>query len=521
MALTDIKAVETEQTVVSQSGTEEVSVFTEAGHPLKIAGYTYTPTVDDAGNISWANDGGLPNPPTKNIKGPQGIQGDKGEKGDKGDTGATGAKGDKGDTGATGPQGIQGPKGDTGAKGDKGDTGAQGPKGDTGDTAGIVAPAYSASETYYKGDLVIYGSLLYEAKQSISAPEAWTPAHWEQTTVGTELKNYMKYVSNIRTFKDIRTALNAGADLSGLVGEQVTATRQNTPLVFDVVDYDAADESVWLMLHDTLPDKMAFEPEQALAYFAEGLSTGAYSFTDGGTNYYFTLTKPIPAGGQLMATTSTFKTYASQDSAAAIEQGSVSTTAIAGATSLGTTGAGNLNHMDRVLYGSNNAGESGIFAWLNSDAEPNTNIPRVNKFSRPYSSGSDGGFLRGFDATDLGCLENTEWTVESNNVYEAPASMGGITATHQLYTFTGKIGFATRENIGQRQGYAPWDLYVGATDADRIKYGSGGAQNWWLFDAYIQSAYHEFIVMSSGAGSNVRAGNSNGIVPVCQIKKSK
>ena len=517
MALTDIKAVETEQTVVSQSGTEEVSVFTEAGHPLKIAGYTYTPTVDDAGNISWANDGGLPNPPTKNIKGPQGIQGDKG------DTGATGAQGPKGDTGAKGDKGDTGETGETGPKGDKGDkgdTGAQGPKGDTGDTAGIVAPAYSASETYYKGDLVIYGSLLYEAKQSISAPEAWTPAHWEQTTVGTELKNYMKYVSNIRTFKDIKNALNSGINLSWLVGEQVTATRQNTPLVFDVVDYDAEDESVWLMLHDTLPNQMAFEPAQALAYFAEGLSAGAYSFMDGGTNYYFTLTMPIPAGGQLMATTSTFKTYASQDSSVAIEQGSVSTTVIADATSLGTTGTNNLNHMDRVSYGSNNAGESGLFAWLNSDAEPNTNLPRVNKFSRPYSSGTDGGFLRGFDATDLGCLENVEWTIQANNVYEAPASMGGITAKGQQYTITGKIGLAKLANVGL-SGSNPWDLYVGATNTDRIKYYNGSARTWWVFGAITNITHDGYLVNTSGGSASSHAYSSYGVVPVCQIKKSK
>lgn len=594
MALTDIKAVEAGQTVVNQSGTEEISVFTEAGHPLKIAGYTYTPAVSAAGVISWTNDGGLPNPESVNIKGSQGIQGDKGEKGDtgpqgeqgiqgpkgdkgeKGDKGDTGAKGDKGDTGAQGPQGIQGMKGDTGAKGDDGFsptvdvewlervgrpspgfklviTDARGtdetPEIWTGATEhsqlsgrdaanshtissitglqdafdeiqGNMAPVYSASETYYKGDLVIYESLLYEAKQNISTPEAWTPAHWEQTTVGTELKKYMKNVSEISTFKDIKDALNAGFDLSGLVGEQVTATRQNTPLVFDVVDYDAEEGSVWLMLHDTLPNKMVFEPAQALAYFAEGLSAGAYFFTDKDTNYYFTLTKPIPEDGQLMATTSTFSTYESQDSSVEIEQGSVSTTTISGATSLGATGNNNLNNMNRANSGSNNAGESGLFAWLNSTAEPNTNLPRVNKFSRPYSSGTDGGFLRGFDATDLGCLENTEWTVQANNVYEAPASMGGIATVGQPYTFTGKIGLAKFENIGL-SGNNPWDLYVSATDTDRIKYRSGVAQRWWVFDVYANSSRIEYIINTSGGSNGSNTDVSFSVVPVCQIKKSK
>lgn len=44
-------------------------------------GVTFTPSVSDAGVISWTNDGGLANPASVNIKGP---------KGDKGDTGAAG-----------------------------------------------------------------------------------------------------------------------------------------------------------------------------------------------------------------------------------------------------------------------------------------------------------------------------------------------------------------------------------------------------------------------------------------------
>lgn len=74
-------------------------------------GYTFTPSVDTSGNISWSNDGGLTNPTTRNIKGPKGDTGETGPQGPKGDTGNTGA------TGPQGPQGEQGPKGDTGAAG--------------------------------------------------------------------------------------------------------------------------------------------------------------------------------------------------------------------------------------------------------------------------------------------------------------------------------------------------------------------------------------------------------------------
>lgn len=71
-------------------------------------GWTFTPSVDTEGNLSWTNDGSLANPETVNIMGPQGPQGPQGT---KGDTGAQGPKGEKGDQGEAGPQG---PKGETG-----------------------------------------------------------------------------------------------------------------------------------------------------------------------------------------------------------------------------------------------------------------------------------------------------------------------------------------------------------------------------------------------------------------------
>ena len=120
-------------------------------------GATFTPSVDDSGNLSWTNDKGLPNPDPVNIKGPKG---DTGATGEQGATGPQGPQGETGATGAAGPQGEQGDPGPAGAdgitptigengnwylgdtdtgkpsrgeQGLKGDTGEQGPKGDTGE----------------------------------------------------------------------------------------------------------------------------------------------------------------------------------------------------------------------------------------------------------------------------------------------------------------------------------------------------------------------------------------------------
>ena len=48
------------------------------GIPKGETGPYFTPTVDDEGNLSWTNNGGLSNPNTVNIKGPQGPAGEGG-----------------------------------------------------------------------------------------------------------------------------------------------------------------------------------------------------------------------------------------------------------------------------------------------------------------------------------------------------------------------------------------------------------------------------------------------------------
>ena len=47
-------------------------------------GVTFTPHVDDKGNLTWTNDGDLPNPSAVNIMGPQGPQGPAGSGGSGG-----------------------------------------------------------------------------------------------------------------------------------------------------------------------------------------------------------------------------------------------------------------------------------------------------------------------------------------------------------------------------------------------------------------------------------------------------
>lgn len=333
--------------------------------------------------------------------------------------------------------------------------------------------------------------------------------------------------STIRTAPDIKAALNAGMDLTDLVGEQITCTKGSDTLTWDVVDYNATNKSIKLLLHDCFGTaNMVFEPAQALMWCENGLATGAYTFKNGTTSYYFTLTQAIPAEGQLVASDDgTFKTYASQSAIATLETGTVSTTEIAGATDLGTTATGLLNHNSRVRYGSNNYAESALLWWLNTDAAAGTLREPITKFSRAYSYNVP-GFLNNLDADFIACLDDVEWLCSTNNTYECPKELGGYTnGIRQAYTITKKIGLASEMEIfgsynGTPDGSTVFDLYNDATADDRKKYRGTSAQVWWLRSPSWSSASYERYVDSSGSAYVNAANSSYAVVPACQISKT-
>lgn len=390
----------------------------------------------------------------------------------------------------------------------------------------------------------IYASAAYEGQPvSFSLPSGFVyhvsitnnlAHHFAPTTASGIVSNtnisvilYYEDLSNITSAQAIKDALDANDDLTGLIGESITCSWRGSTLTWDVADYDKLEGVITLLLHDTLPDQMQFEPQQALAYFEYGLPVGNYKFKNGSTYYYFALAAAIPAGGQLRATTSAFYTYQSQNVTEILETGTVSTTEITGATDLGTcassAGAYPLNHMDCVNNGSNNFAESGLLEWLNSDTPANTPLARINKFSRPYIVNTP-GFLSGLDADFLAVLDDTAWKCSPNTTYEAPASMGGVSQVGQPYTATKKFGLASEKEIFGTYtcldvGDKFFDLYEGAEAADRIKRYGTGARTWWLRTP-LTNANYERHVYTNGTVSSYYAYNTYGVVPACKISKS-
>ncbi len=357
----------------------------------------------------------------------------------------------------------------------------------------------------------------------------FNPTHAEGIIAGADAAVTLVYsdLAHIQTAADIQAALNADTDLSGLVGTTIECSKGEDTITWEIAEF--ADNEVTMLSYDTLPTQMQFDKPQALAWFESGLAAGDYCFKHSNTYYYFTLTEDIPPNGQLRATTTAFETYENQNTTETIETGVVSTTAITGATDLGTTGSETgtypLNHMDRVNYGSNNMVEGVLNTWLNSSQEANVPINRVTKFGRAYVAAIP-GFLKDLDPEFLAVIADTEWKCATNTTYECPASMGGLTTKGQRYSYTAKFSLASEKEIFGVQtgtnveaGDHVLQLYKNASASDRIKRYSGTARYWWLRSP-SSNAHHERYVGTSGAVSYYNATSTHGVVPACKIRKS-
>ena len=71
-----------------------------------------------------------------------------------------------------------------------------------------TADEYSPDETYTAGRLVINNNALWKAKQDIDVAEAWTPEHWELTTLAAELSAVNSSMEALETNKLPITPVN-------------------------------------------------------------------------------------------------------------------------------------------------------------------------------------------------------------------------------------------------------------------------------------------------------------------------
>ena len=350
------------------------------------------------------------------------------------------------------------------------------------------------------------------------------------------------------SFKDVQTLVRSGlASKVFHIGDQLVCNKGDVKLVWDIIgiDHDVpADKqfthSMTLQLHDCLAS-MQYDGTEAIFYCETELAAGTYHFTllsgydttyGGGKTYQFTLTQPVPAGGQIMfpwgyntqADSTKVSTYASRTATAAIE--SVSVVEGTEGTSLGTAdgNTANMNHTHRIRYGSNNWVESAMRQWINSDKAAGSVWTPQTKFDRPPSwAASTAGFLNGIDADFLEVIGETEKVTCRNTVTDGG---GSDITTDKFFLLSRREVYAGNEVSGVIEGepypyYSDYsDLSAAGTgnDTNRIKYRNGSPQYWWLRTPSSGIGGHSvrFIHTAGNLGDYI-ATTSYEVVPACNI----
>lgn len=296
--------------------------------------------------------------------------------------------------------------------------------------------------------------------------------------------------------------------------------------------YDENAPTMTLLCHDQI-GAFQFDSAEAFYYANAVLPAGTYNFTlstaysswAAGT-YQFTTTRQIPKGGQICIngyadiamTSRKVTTYASQDATSPLE--TLTITSGSSGTSLGSFGA-ELNHAQRVSYGSNNYKESAIRQFLNSPSAAGSVWTPQTKFDRPPSwVTSLAGFESGLDSDFLAVVGEVIVPCSANNTYESPDSTvtknTKYTVTDKFYLPSQKEIFgSTSETVADDSVLFPY--YQGATNADRIKYRNGSAALWWMRSAYSWYASTVRIVNSGGSSHSTSAVGSFGCSPACTI----
>ena len=349
-------------------------------------------------------------------------------------------------------------------------------------------------------------------------------------------------------WSDVQAIVRAGlAPRVFAIGDQLVCNKGNTQLVWDVIgiDHDTPSDpqfkhSLTLQLHDQFGTAVQFDAKEAFYYCENELPAGTYCFTVGAHSwvsgdvnktYKFTLTKAVPAGGQLVFNNSynvtfanaTLSTFASATSTTAIE--TVTMTEGSGST-LGTINNsvnGNLNSCQRALLGSNNYGESAMRQFLRAKGAAGTFWTPQTKFDRPPTWLTTlAGWMNGMDEDFLSVLGKTHIVVSRNTVCDGG---GSDEFDDTFFLLSRREAYMGNEVASVIEGepypyYSDYsDLSAAGTgeDSNRIKYRGGTAQYWWLRSPYAGYGGNVRTVITSGALGSHSANNSVGVSPACKI----
>lgn len=311
------------------------------------------------------------------------------------------------------------------------------------------------------------------------------------------------------------------------IGDQLTCQRNGVNLVWDIIgiDHDIPADSQYthsltLQLHDCFPDQMQYDAPEAFYYASAEMAAGTYHFTVGSTDYQFTLSSAVPAGGQLMLTYS-----GDTPSSVSVSTAKGGTAAGSIAVSAGNEGTEltSLNAVRRIRYGWNNYRNSAIRQWLNSsEAAGSVWTPQTDYDRPPAWAAGKAGFLNGMDRDFLDVVGTTAITVVKNRVSDGG---GSETLNDQFFLLSRSEVYGSMEG-GNDEG-APYPYYAEhsdlseagmGNDTNRMKAVNGSSRPVWLRTPEYGSEH--WVRAVSGVNGSITtdsAEKSKGIAPACNI----
>jgi len=320
---------------------------------------------------------------------------------------------------------------------------------------------------------------------------------------------------------------------------------------FDVAHFMKTDTkgesgipSMVLHSHFVIPFGIQFSQYQAFYYAEDGLAAGTYHIKGGttwgqftkGEFYQFTLTEPVPAGGQLAGfrdvadgspvTSKTVQSFASPSSPTAIETVAISIGD--DGTYLGemaSDSTAELNALQSVGYGYNRWSQSAYRQWLNSDKqdwwEPQSNYDRP-----PTEASTKWGFLSGFDPEFLEIIKPTKVITAKNTLIDD----GKLEDTYDRFFLPSKEEiYNTPQLAGEGGNWDYWKQRLGLPSEtanhpsvypEYIKYGleaQSTAYTWRLRSATRGSSGYVWTVSSTGYVYDGIARYSYRSAPACRI----
>ena len=337
-------------------------------------------------------------------------------------------------------------------------------------------------------------------------------------------------------FKQLRDLARTGeADKILSIGDQITvpwvdkSSSANTSydMPFDIVSFDDVElqdgetrHGIWLQSHYATLYGVQFGQAEALYVATTELPAGTYNFSfksgwgtyvKTGVTYQFTLTKAVPAGGQIRGMIQApdkapaswrISTYASNTSTTAIE--TVTPTEGSDGTSLGvipydkapdTTATYPLNNIQRVAYGNNRWQNSAMEQWLNSKAAAGAWwTPRDEYDVPPDQLATKPGFMSGFSDDFLAVLGKVKVTTYKNTT----AYDGSADVTYDTFFLPALEQIYANKQIDGEGAYWPyWKEALGLTSP------SG-----W-YDGNKHEAYKTFALENHASAQYVRLRSAN------------